>query len=355
MHKRNFSEDITKMIEKQVKFLYGKYYDKCITNQIIFIEKNNIGTGIEFDSDILFNIPLSNNMNIVDYVKNNDSLPKEANDYVKNVEKKNNYSGWSATNFLTEFFMYYKQEKKTILKINLHDGPHVLPKDGFYIGHNRYNSHDTRNPLLIPLFWHHDYYKCVNLLKEDRTFYSKNNKLIFRGATNGSVGFPPTPYLHTIRHQIISTNFNKYDGIDVGFSNLSPHHIEKDKVYVKDKMKECDIWKNKFILCIGGNDRSSMFPRVLAFSNCCPLHPYPFDFTDYIFGMGLEPYVHFVPVKSDGSDLKKQFDWCLANLDKCKNIADNGSKYMEFYSDYEIYKKIIKRYWELYPQVKYCD
>ena len=44
--------------------------NKCITNQIIFIEKNNKSTGIEFHSDELFNIPLSNNINIVDYVKN---------------------------------------------------------------------------------------------------------------------------------------------------------------------------------------------------------------------------------------------------------------------------------------------
>ena len=94
---------------------------------------------------------------------------------------------------LTDFFMYYNQEKKTILKINLHDGPFILPKDGFYIGHNRYTSADVCNPLLVPMFWHYDYYNYPNLSKKDSNFYSKNNKLIFRGATNGIAGFPPRP------------------------------------------------------------------------------------------------------------------------------------------------------------------
>jgi hypothetical protein len=39
-------------------------------------------------------------------------------------------------------------------------------------------------------------------------------------------------------------------------------------------------------------------------SNCCsPAAQYPFSWEIYFFGRRLEPYVHFVPVKNDGSDL----------------------------------------------------
>ena len=45
----------------------------------------------------------------------------------------------------------------------------------------------------------------------------------------------------------------------------------------------------------------------------------------------LEPYVHYVPVKSDLSDLIDQIKWCVENDDKCKKIAFNG---LNFYSKY---------------------
>jgi len=106
----------------------------------------------------------------------------------------------------------------------------------------------------------------------------------------------------------------------------------------------------KFILNIEGNDVASSFPWALA-SNCCPLHNFPFNYEFYTFGLGLEPYKHFVPINSDGSDLLEKYNWCLSNLDLCEEIARNGKIYMENYLREDLYDQVIERFFDLYPKV----
>lgn len=45
----------------------------------------------------------------------------------------------------------------------------------------------------------------------------------------------------------------------------------------------------------------------------------------------LKPYVHYVPVKADLSDLLDKIKWCKNNDDKCRTIAENA---LEFYKSY---------------------
>lgn len=45
----------------------------------------------------------------------------------------------------------------------------------------------------------------------------------------------------------------------------------------------------------------------------------------------LKPYIHYVPVKQDLSNLVQVIDWCRDNDDKCKQIASNA---LDFYNKY---------------------
>lgn len=45
----------------------------------------------------------------------------------------------------------------------------------------------------------------------------------------------------------------------------------------------------------------------------------------------LQPFVHFVPVKQDLSDLLDKIRWCKANDAKCKKIAQNAAKFASTY------------------------
>lgn len=179
-------------------------------------------------------------------------------------------------------------------------------------------------------------------------FRNKQNKLFWRGTSTGH-----DEIQHNKRYNIISRNFNIHPEIDIGFSHLCQIVYDNNR-HAYDRLRKGNLDKHdqlqfKFILNIEGNDASSSLPWALA-SNCCPLHNYPYKSETYLFGLGLEPYVHFVPINNDGSDLVEKYNWCLNNLHKCEEIARNGKKYMEKYQRDDLYDKIMERFFNLYPK-----
>jgi len=372
----NINLNILEMIEKQVKFLYGIHYEKSINKETIFIKKNTTNLNlIDFTSDELFNLKTSDGTESSVFVKNNNYLPKEVIDYVENKITEEKYSGWSPINIIKDILLYYDYKENVIFRFNLHDGPFVsVPGENienrFYIGHNRSTDEESLNkPLLYPMNWHIPSQPPMFTPEQralwDKSFDDKENKVIFRGANNGRKGNPKKKNMtQTIRQQVVSQYFEKYDNIDIAFTpggqaslDESPerkknYNYYKDN-YTKDKMPFKKILNCKFILCLGGNDWSSAFPYVLN-SNSCPIHTYPFDWVDYYFGQGIEANKHYVPFDIEKkNDLKDQMDWCLSNLDICKKISDNGIEYTKFYTNKEILNEVIKKIWKLYPVVKY--
>ena len=45
----------------------------------------------------------------------------------------------------------------------------------------------------------------------------------------------------------------------------------------------------------------------------------------------LKPYVHYIPVRKDLSNIYRQIKWCKNNDDKCKQISINARKFYETY------------------------
>ena len=45
----------------------------------------------------------------------------------------------------------------------------------------------------------------------------------------------------------------------------------------------------------------------------------------------LEPWVHYVPIKRDISDLEEKVNWLKANDDKARQIAEQGTLYAKNY------------------------
>ena len=43
----------------------------------------------------------------------------------------------------------------------------------------------------------------------------------------------------------------------------------------------------------------------------------------------LKPYVHYIPVRKDLSNIYRQIKWCKNNDDKCKQISINARKFYE--------------------------
>jgi hypothetical protein len=78
------------------------------------------------------------------------------------------------------------------------------------------------------------------------------------------------------------------------------------------------------------------------------------------FSQKLRPYEHFVPVKTDLSDLYEKIEWCKNNDDACRKMAENCKKfYDEFLSKNGIFSYLQNLLWQtkkkvgtfLYPEV----
>jgi hypothetical protein len=181
-------------------------------------------------------------------------------------------------------------------------------------------------------------------------FEEKENKVHFLGSftgpTESKVEGPWWSMYKTCRIDIVSKWINAGDWVDVGLIDkampervrTSPDYETKIVPLLKPRIKFEENFKNKYILCIEGNDVSSAFSWALA-SNCVPIHTYPYT-SESLYNNGLQPYVHFVPVKRDASDLREAYEWCEANQDKCKEIVNNGREHMKPMQDKELCLKV---------------
>lgn len=203
------------------------------------------------------------------------------------------------------------------------------------------------NSLLWPLNYH---FKENTKGFEDKTMWKdKKFMVVYRGADSSpaqSKTFKPS------RLEIVSRNINLPE-TDLGLTNITnfiKHGIKEEEVrpYLRDKLSITKQMENKFILCLEGADIASSFGWVLA-SGSVPIHTYPFCHEVWYFN-GLQPWVHFLPLKHDGSDLKEIMQWARDHDQECQTIAQAGRQHMLKMNDptliNQIKEEVVKR-WKL--------
>lgn len=176
--------------------------------------------------------------------------------------------------------------------------------------------------------------------KYDIPYVDKINKIIWRGVTTGDPNTKPN------RFDLVTKYFN-YDTtmIDVGFNCIVQNKDSYSK-YTKCSISIRYQLRCKYILSIEGNDVASGLNWQLS-SNSVVIMPKP-RFVSWLMEDLLLPYVHYVPVKKDFSDLEHIYDWCNNNEQKCKDIIDNAKNFMRQFNDPMtegyIHTEILKRY-----------
>lgn len=194
--------------------------------------------------------------------------------------------------------------------------------------HNRpYKSHSG-------ILWPLNDYDGTNLIQDNICWDNKQNKIFWRGGTTG----------HNIEHRIqpvIKINSFKHQQIDVKFSYV----IQGKGGYMTGDILGdyigMESWFNyKYILNLEGNDYSSSFPFILN-SNSLALHTYPFRYETILFGDDIQPWVHFVPVKQDCSDIVEKLQWCEEHQEECKAIISRANAYILPYKNKQCYDNIL--------------
>lgn len=100
--------------------------------------------------------------------------------------------------------------------------------------------------------------------------------------------------------------------------------------YIKPSIKMKVLFNYKYIICPEGFDCSSALCWVLA-SNSLAIVP-PFHYENSIISSALlKPYIHFLPIKEDYSNLEEIIQWAIDNDEKCKSIVQNANEYMQLF------------------------
>ena len=150
----------------------------------------------------------------------------------------------------------------------------------------------------------------------DLPWEEKKNVLIWRGAMSTGVRNKFSEFFTSVNHPNLNLNF-------------------------REPMSIQDMLKYKYLLSLEGNDVASNL-KWLMYSNSCVIMTVPTKMS-WFLECRLIPYVHYVPVKDDLSDLISKVEWCMNNDSVCKQIGINGKKYLEKFLNPEIEKQIYSR------------
>lgn len=187
---------------------------------------------------------------------------------------------------------------------------------------------------------------------ESPPWKDKIEKAVFRGATTGA-GVTPETNQRLKGHQL-SERFP--DLLDVGITswNLRPRKFE-GKPYLQTiertsypKAGSLSLQEQsrfKYILNLEGHVAAYRLSYEMSSGSVILLaqSQWKMWYQDLI-----KPFVHYVPVKEDLSDLIDQIKWCRAHDDECRQIAQNAKAfYDKFLGTAGILDFLQKMLWEL--------
>lgn len=136
------------------------------------------------------------------------------------------------------------------------------------------------------------------------------------------------------------SNKDKFDII-----HMSPEN-GKINEKINNYIPMYDLTKYKFLIDIGGNGYSGRLKYLLFAKR--PILLVDRVYIEY-FHILLEPYVHYIPIKQDLSDIYDVLDWIDNNYDECIKIANNAYNFaVENFTE----EKILERIFYVYNNLK---
>lgn len=242
---------------------------------------------------------------------------------------------YDSTNFPIKTFLYEKylpifsmtgNERYSDLLFPTHDDISRISKD-------KYFNKDCK-----------DY--SIDESIRDLPLEEKIPKAVFRGSSTGKgISIDTNPRLKIASMQ---KKYSRY--LDVGITkwNCRPRkimgqknlqYIDKDNLPfdIVDKLDYSEQMKYRYIVHIEGHTESYRLSTELNMGSVILMVKSEYQLW---YSHLLQPWVHFVPVKSDLSNLIQRIKWCEKNLEKCREIVENSKL---FYKN-NLCKKGVKEY-----------
>jgi len=184
----------------------------------------------------------------------------------------------------------------------------LLHKNKYVLGQSVHP--DTAFTIAMP----DRYYFCLNRYNLYRSihqglpFNKKKSTIVYAGNARGG----PTNF--TTRRDININQRDYFKSDAVPKKNIhAPEHIERN-----------DMLKYKYILDIDGNASTWDATAWKLNSNSVILKT-DSNWIQWFYD-DFKPWIHYVPIKDDFSDIQEKFDWCEDNQEKCKEIIQNTKR-----------------------------
>jgi hypothetical protein len=167
---------------------------------------------------------------------------------------------------------------------------------------------------------YHDHFYETDDLWDEIPWYTKHNSIIWRGSTSGQ-------RRGIIQHYIDAP----VQDIDVAFSEILKIHQGKltqpDEYYLRNAMSVRELLRYKYLLVLEGWGMASSLKWML-YSNSVVFMARPTK-TSWAMEEKLVPYVHYVPLWQNHSNLPQQLEWARTHDEECRQISLYSRHYME--------------------------
>lgn len=192
----------------------------------------------------------------------------------------------------------------------------------------RYITSD-KGGILLPI----QYGRHWNCIKEARNnnicWENKIGSCVWRGASTGNTEQHSDPNQYKNKRMLLC---HKYHNIyNVGISALCQGW--NNESYFKAGVSIEYMLDYKYIISIEGNDKDSGLNWKLASKSLVLMIPPTIE--SWLMEGLLLPYIHYVPLNEDLSDLPNIIQWCEDNQDKCIEIIGNANTFMKQFDDFE--------------------
>lgn len=166
---------------------------------------------------------------------------------------------------------------------------------------------------------------------------AKRPVAVFRGSSTGTGTTIKTN--QRLKALAIADSERNGGRLDVGITtwNLRPRKhitskyletIERDSYPVANKMSLQEQSNFKYILTLEGHVAAYRLSYELSSGSVVLLAESKWKMWYYKF---LQPYIHYVPVKEDLSDLLDKIDWCRDHDEQCRVIAESAKSFYDRY------------------------
>ncbi len=191
----------------------------------------------------------------------------------------------------------------------------------------------TSQSILIPdfeaLFHANDLIRSCGDASRAHPWHTKQNIIFWRGSTTGGE-YRLDNYFDFPRAKLVFLSAENPTWLDAAFTNFcqgSPEVfvlIEQNGRPLAPFLSMADHFAYKYLIDIDGNSCTYSRCRWILLSNSTLIKPTSPNIQWYY--KALVPWVHYIPVKEDLSDLSNVFVWLIAHDNQAQMIAEQGQQ-----------------------------